>query len=86
MANIKLKDLYPNQISFNKKEYFEEKKSEKIQVPGIGVYDWNTLTSKVQSMAKDLSVNAKRGNWDKSSRNGIRAFAEMWNALAEYDR
>jgi len=71
---IKLKDLV------------SEKKSEKIQVPGIGVYTWDTLTSKVQSMAKDLSVNAKRGNWNKSSRNGIRAFAEMWNALAEYDR
>ena len=64
----------------------EAKKSEKIQVPGIGVYTWDTLTSKVQSMAKDLSVNAKRGNWNKSSRNGIRAFAEMWKALAEYDR
>ena len=37
-------------------------------------------------MAKDLERHAKRGNWDKSSRNGIRAFAEMWNALAEYDR
>tara|TARA_Y100000593_G_scaffold11718_1_gene21351 strand:- start:70 stop:507 length:438 start_codon:yes stop_codon:yes gene_type:complete len=64
----------------------EVRKSEKIQVPGIGVYTWDTLTSKVQSMAKDLSVNAKRGNWNKSSRNGIRAFAEMWNALAEYDK
>ena len=37
-------------------------------------------------MARDLEKNAKKGNWNKSSRNGIRAFAEMWNALAEYDR
>ena len=71
---IKLKDLV------------SEKKSEKIQVPGIGVYTWDTLTSQVQRMSKDLSVNAKKGNWNKASRNGIRAFAEMWNALAEYDR
>tara|TARA_Y100000593_G_C4033016_1_gene201382 strand:- start:57 stop:311 length:255 start_codon:yes stop_codon:yes gene_type:complete len=65
---------------------FVNEKSEKIQVPGIGMYDWNTLTSKVQKMAKDLEKNAKKGDWNKSSRNGIRAFAEMWNALAEYDR
>tara|TARA_R100000008_G_scaffold55057_1_gene33708 strand:- start:680 stop:898 length:219 start_codon:yes stop_codon:yes gene_type:complete len=68
------------------KELLNEKKSEKIQVPGIGMYDWDTLTSKVVSMAKDLEKHAKRGDWQKSSRNGIRAFAEMWNALAEYDR
>ena len=37
-------------------------------------------------MVKDLEKNAKRGDWDKTSRNGIRAFAEMWNALAESDR
>ena len=35
---------------------------------------------------KDLEKSAKRENWNKSSRNTIRAFAEMWNALAEYDR
>ena len=68
------------------KDLLNEKKSERIQVPGIGMYDWNTLTSKVIKMAKDLEKNAKRGDWSKSSRNGIRAFAEMWNALAEYER
>jgi hypothetical protein len=68
------------------KDLLNEKKSERIQVPGVGMYDWNTLTSKVIKMAKDLEKNAKRGDWSKSSRNGIRAFAEMWNALAEYDR
>ena len=83
---IKLKDLYPNQISFIKEKYFKEAKSEKIQVPGIGVYDWNTLTGKVIKMTKDLEKNAKRGDWSKSSRNGIRALAEMWGALAEADR
>ena len=64
----------------------EKKGDDKIQVPGIGVYTYDTLKSKVQRMAKDLEKSAKRGSWDKSSRNGIRAFAEMWNALAEYDK
>ena len=60
--------------------------NDKIQVPGIGMYTYDTLKSKVQKMAKDLSDNAKRGIWNKSSRNGIRAFAEMWDALTEYER
>ena len=73
-------------LKYRKKLSALTEKSEKIQVPGVGVYDWNTLTSKVQKMAKDLEKNSKRGDWKKASRNGIRAFAEMWNALAEYDR
>ena len=73
-------------LKYRKKLSALTEKSEKIQVPGIGMYDWNTLTSKVQKMAKDLEKNSKRGDWNKASRNGIRAFAEMWNALAEYDR
>ena len=64
----------------------EKKGDDKIQVPGIGMYTYDTLKSKVQRMAKDLSDNAKRGIWYKSSRNGIRAFAEMWDALTEYER
>ena len=64
----------------------EKKGDDKIQVPGIGMYTYDTLKSKVQRMAKDLSDNAKRGKWNKSSRNGIRAFAEMWDALTEYER
>ena len=64
----------------------EKRGDDKIQVQGIGMYTYETLKDKVQKMAKDLSVNAKRGNWNKSSRNGIRAFAEMWSALTEYER
>lgn len=61
-------------------------KSEKIQVRGVGIYDLNSLTNKVIKMAKDLEKSAKKGDWQKSSRNSIRAFAEMWDALSEYDR
>ena len=64
----------------------EKKGDDKIQVPGIGMYTYDTLKSTVQRMAKDLSDNAKRGKWNKSSRNGIRAFAQMWDALTEYER
>lgn len=59
--------------------------SDKIQVQGIGVYDYNSLKKKVQKMSVDLVKNAKKGDWKKSSKNGIRAFAEMWNALSKYE-
>ena len=71
---MKLKDLIP------------EDKSDQINVHGIGTYDYETLKKKVQIMSNDLAKNAKRGIWRKSSRNDLRAFAEMWNALSEYER
>ena len=68
------------------KDIIREAPDDQIQVPGIGMYTYDTLKKKVQGLANDLAKNAKRGVWRKSSRNGIRAFAEMWNALAEYER
>jgi len=59
--------------------------SDKIQVQGVGVYPYDTLKKKVQKMSIDLLKNAKKGEWKKSSRNGIRAFAEMWDALTKYE-
>ena len=59
--------------------------SDKIQVQGVGVYPYDVLKKKVQKMSIDLLKNAKKGEWKKSSRNGIRAFAEMWDALQKYE-
>ena len=70
---IKLKDL------------LSEDKSDRINVTGIGTYDYKTLKKKVQIMSNDLAKNAKRGIWRKSSRNDLRAFAEMWGALSQYE-
>ena len=60
-------------------------KSEKIRVQGIGTYTYDTLKRDVKRKALDLAKNAKKGDWRKVSRNGIRAFAEMWDALYEYE-
>ena len=68
------------------KDLLIEAQSDRINVPGIGTYDYETLKKKIQIMSKDLAKNAKRGLWRKSSRNDLRAFAEMWNALSEYGR
>ena len=73
-------------ISYYLKESINEASDDQIQVPGIGMYTYDTLKKKVQGLAKDLDKNAKRGIWRKSSKNAIRAFAEMWNALADYER
>ena len=59
--------------------------SDKIQVQGVGVYPYDVLKKKVQKMSIDLLKNAKKGEWKKSSKNGIRAFAEMWDALQKYE-
>ena len=67
------------------KDLLTEDRSDRINVPGIGMYDYKTLKKKVQIMSNDLAKNAKRGIWRKSSRNDLRAFAEMWGALSQYE-
>ena len=64
------------------RDIIREASDDKIQVRGIGTYTYETLKKKVQNMASDLAKNAKR---KKSPTNGIKAFAEMWNALTEYE-
>jgi len=61
-------------------------KDEKIQVPGIGMYTYETLKKTVQRKAVDLAKQAKKENWMRAGKSGIRAFAEMWDALDEYER
>ena len=58
----------------------------KIQVQGIGVYDDKTLKKKIIDMANSLSKLAKKGEWSKSSENGIRALGRMWQAYQDWSR
>tara|TARA_B100001564_G_C20636909_1_gene670155 strand:- start:1158 stop:1847 length:690 start_codon:yes stop_codon:yes gene_type:complete len=58
----------------------------KIQVQGIGVYDDKTLKKKIIDMANSLSKLAKKGQWSKSSENGIRALGRMWGAYQDWAR
>ena len=60
-------------------------KKDKIRVQGIGTYTYDTLKRDVKRKALDLAKNAKKGDWRKVSRNGIRALAEMWDALYRYE-
>ena len=58
----------------------------KIQVQGIGVYDDKILKKKIIDMANNLSKLAKKGEWSKSSENGIRALGRMWQAYQDWSR
>ena len=69
----------------NRPPFKIDEASDKIQVQGVGVYPYDVLKKKVQKMSIDLLKNAKKGEWKKSSKNGIRAFAEMWDALQKYE-
>jgi hypothetical protein len=81
-SGIELGKLYTNK---EMPPFKVNEASDKIQVQGVGVYPYDVLKKKVQKMSIDLLKNAKKGEWKKSSRNGIRAFAEMWDALQKYE-
>ena len=84
---INMKDLIKKQGDMIRKETGMKinEASDKIQVHGVGSYDYKSLKKKVQKMSADLLKSAKREEWKKSSKNGIRAFAEMWEALQKYE-
>ena len=65
---------------------YEEMDEAKIQVQGIGMYDDKTLKKKIIKLASELQKNAKSGNWNKASENGIRALGRMWGAYQDYAR
>ena len=65
---------------------YEEMDEAKIQVQGIGMYDDKTLKKKIVQLASELQKNAKQGNWNKASENGIRALGRMWGAYQDYAR
>ena len=58
----------------------------KIQVQGIGMFTDDTLKKKIIQLANDLQKNAKKGNWNKASENGIRALGRMWGAYQDWAR
>ena len=65
---------------------YEEMDEAKIQVQGIGMYDDKTLKKKIIQLATELQKNAKQGNWNKASENGIRALGRMWGAYQDHER
>ena len=63
----------------------DEKKSDKIQVQGLGVYDHKSLSKKVGKMVDDLSKRNRKGNHTGLGKRQLTTLATMWEALAEYE-
>ena len=49
------------------------------------MYTYGSLKDKVMRMSKDLAKWSKKGDWKKGSKNTIRAYAEMWDAIRNYE-
>jgi len=62
-----------------------EKKSDRIQVQGLGVYDHKSLSKKVGKMVDDLSKRNRKGNHTGLGKRQLTTLATMWEALAEYE-
>ena len=63
----------------------DEKKSDKIQVQGIGVYDHKSLSKKVGKMVGDLLKRNKKGDHTGLGKRQLTTLATMWEALAKYE-
>ena len=80
-----IEDIVAKLDSKNIRSYVD---SSDQHTPGWKFNQWEMkgVPIRIEIGPKDLEKNSKKGDWNKSSRNAIRAFAEMWNALAEYER
>ena len=59
--------------------------SDKIQVQGLGVYDYKSLSKKVGKMVDDLSKRNRKGNHTGLGKRQLSTLAAMWEALANYE-
>ena len=69
---IKLKDLITE-------------KSDKIQIPGVGVSSYDNLKKNVNKKVQDLLKRSKKGNHTGVGERDIKLLGVMWKALADYE-
>ena len=67
----------PNQI--------KEKKDDKIQIRGMGTWDYKSLTSNLARKIKDLDRRNKKGDHTGIGKNQLGVLVAMWEALSEYE-
>ena len=71
---MKLKDLL-----------VEKKRDDTIQVRGIGVYDYKSLSKKVGKIVDDLSKRNRKRNHMGIGKRQLGTLAAMWEALSDYE-
>ena len=62
-----------------------EKKDDKIQVQGLGRYDYKSLKRNVEKKIKDLRRRNKKGDHMGVGKNQFNVLSAMWLALSEYE-
>ena len=67
------------------KDILVEKKDDKIQVQGLGTYDYKSLKRNVEKKIKDLTKRNKKGDHSGIGKNQFNILSAMWLALSEYE-
>ena len=67
------------------KDLIVEKKNDKIQVQGLGTYDYKSLKRNVEKKIKDLTRRNKKGAHMGVGKNQFNVLSAMWLALSEYE-
>ena len=67
------------------KDLLKEKKSDKIQVRGLGTWDYKSLTNNIARKIKDLDRRNKKGDHTGIGKNQFGVLMAFWEALSEYE-
>ena len=62
-----------------------EKKDDKIQIRGMGTWDYKSLTSNLARKIKDLDKRNKKGDHTGLGKNQLGVLVAMWEALSDYE-
>ena len=68
-----------------KPEINEKKKDDKIQIRGMGTWDYKSLTSNLARKIKDLDKRNKKGDHTGLGKNQLGVLVAMWEALSDYE-
>jgi len=60
-------------------------KSDKIQIPGVGVSSYENLKRNVNKKVQDLLKRSKKGNHVGIDERQFKLLGVMWKALADYE-
>ena len=74
------KDKPPFKMNEKKK-----KKDDKIQVRGLGTWDYKSLTNNIARKLKDLDRRNKKGDHTGIGKNQFGVLMAFWEALSEYE-
>ena len=62
-----------------------EAKNDKIQVRGLGTWDYKSLTNNIARKIKDLDRRNKKGDHTGIGKNQFAVLMAFWEALSDYE-